>query len=112
MDVVDIIFALSVLCGMITSRTTTIGARGQITQTNPVSIMLGFLGMISTFALFIWGFCTLDWYWPIVAFLIASVIVAVLVTRRSFATLFFLSPVLDIITIAGAGYLWISRWPF
>jgi hypothetical protein len=112
MDSVYAIFAISVLLGMVTSRTTTIGARGKIEHTSSISVTLGFLGMLATFALFIWGFCTLNWYWPIAAFVAASIIVAFLVTLKTFVTLFRLSPVLDVATIAGAVYLWADYWPF
>lgn len=63
----------------------------------------------------VWGFLAIPWYWNVLA-IVSGYIISygviggspLLGRQRMFV---FLSPVLDILLLLAAGYLWIRHWP-
>lgn len=109
MDLVAFIVAISL--GVLSGRITTVGARGGVEATTVTRAALGAASVFVTFSLIVWGFASLSWYWPIVAFLIGSA-VALMVTQASWPGLFTMQPVLDAAVIALGLFLWVVHWPF
>lgn len=69
---------------------------------------LGFLAMLSVFALIAYGFIRLDWHWPVLG-IAAGVVLQFLVTRESFAALRAIRIPLEILAVGGCIYLWALR---
>ncbi|WP_281222106.1 hypothetical protein [Photobacterium sanguinicancri] len=92
--------------GMIASYSETVAGRGGIQREHSLFAVITFLSMISTFSLIIWGFMNLNWWIPIVAFLGISILQAFLMGRTRFIFFYAIAPILGLITIALASYIW------
>ncbi|KNH02751.1 transporter [Qipengyuania citrea LAMA 915] len=96
--------------GMLASRTNTVLARGNIEDHSPANITLGFLGMISTFALIVVGFWLFDWWVPIISFVVISLIVGFIAVGDRLVFLFQTSALQNLAAMGGAGYLGWQAW--
>ena len=108
----EAVFIAAMILATLTARVTLVGMRVRVGQVPPERAALGAASTIILFSLLVWGLAALDWYWPVIAFMIGSIIAGFAVTRRAWPTLFTFQPVLDIATIAAGLYLWIGHWPF
>ena len=108
---VGLLYLAIFMLAIVASRVSTIGHRGDIPRSAFFSLV-DFLSMAVTFSLFVWGFASLAWYWPIAAFLVGSVLAGVLVTLHNWPRWFNVLPALELVVIAGGVLLWIWHWPF
>ena len=95
-----------IFLGVLTSYSITVAARGGIEDRNPVTIIIGFISMISLFAIVIWGFFEFSWWVPIVSFIGLSLVVGPMVGRQSWAVFYKASPFTGLLTIG----LTIAAW--
>src|SRR4051812_3800020 len=107
-----IAFCVAIILGVLTARTTLVGSRGGIVTTSMQRMLLSVTATFLTFSLFVWGFASLRWYWPVGAFLVATIASSLAVTLETWPHLFRIEPVFDAVTVAIALYLWIALWPF
>ncbi len=112
MEITTIVFVVAMVLGLVSSRVTLLWARGGVTSEAMVRAGLGAALTFVLFFLFVWGFSSLSWYWPIIAFAIGTVICAIVVTQPSWPTLYSIQPALDAVVIGLGLYLWIWHWPF
>lgn len=101
-----IIFLAGLLFAITTARAAAIGVKGGIQNLNPVLIVIDFFGIVAAIALIVWGFINLSWYWPIVAFVVISLLVGVIVRRSTWPYFYRAMPVTSILTVAAAVYCW------
>jgi hypothetical protein len=73
-------FFLALSFGLISARVHTIAARGGYYHGGVGSLVLKLMAVISAFAVIVWGFLNFDWYVPIAAFIVASIINGAVVT--------------------------------
>ncbi|MDB5583376.1 MAG: hypothetical protein JWR80_8552 [Bradyrhizobium sp.] len=106
------VYACACALGITTQSIGTMASRGGIERQNPVTILLGFLGMLATFSLFGWGFASFRWYVPILIFVGCSIVPAIVVQRGLITFWIVALPALETIVIALALWFWIGHWPF
>jgi hypothetical protein len=100
-----IIYFVLLILGLLSSRTTLVGARGGH-RDHSLTVLISLAGLGATLSLIVWGFIHLKWYWPVAAFAVGTVVAGLLVSRSSWAGLSGLRPIFDIAVIAGAVYFW------
>ena len=99
-------FVVAVVTGVLGSRITLVGGRGPYAVF--VHPALGLTANLSFMATFVWGFINLQWYWPLIAFFLATVLSALMVNHRTLVPLLRMRWAIDLITIAGATVLWLK----
>jgi hypothetical protein len=92
--------------GMLSSRVTSIGARGGVVDNAFFKSAVGLAAVAATFSLLGGGFFVLKWYWPTLGFIFGSAIAAFAVNRRSLAVLLLSKILMDIFIVVGSVYFW------
>ncbi len=117
MEITTIVFVVAMVLGLTSGRVTLLGVRGEYTR--PLIIfgplgrsIFGAASSLILFSLFVWGFASLSWYWPIIAFMIGTAICATVVQQATWPALYSIQPALDLVVIGLGLYLWIWQWPF
>jgi hypothetical protein len=100
-----ILYLLTIIVGMVSSRAIFIAARGGVLPQTIVRGAIGLLCTISTVALLIWGFFNFEWYWPLVAFGLGVIASAVLVTGSTWTIFYATQLFIDVAVVAVALYL-------
>ena len=109
MEITTIIFVVAMVLGIVSSRVTLVGARGGVMSDGIWRAGLGAALTVVVFSLFVWGFSSLSWYWPIIAFAIGTVICAIVVTLPSWPALYAIQPALDAVVIGLGGSVKLMR---
>lgn len=104
-------FVAALTLGILSGRVTAVGWRGGYREIALWRSALGAAAVAMTFSLFVWGFASLAWYWPILAFLLGNA-AGLIVTRSSWPALVTFQPVLDLFVLGIGLYLWMAQWPF
>jgi cation transport ATPase len=107
------LFVMAIVLGFISMRVTLVGHRGGRPMPKTIiRLLVGTLATFVTWSLFVWGFASLSWYWPLLIFLVAAIISGFSVTHSTWGSLYRTQPAMDgLVTVIG-GHLWISNWPF
>jgi hypothetical protein len=106
------VFIVAMLLGVLTARVSTIGARGGIEPTRRSTAFIAFIAMLATFAIIVWGFASLSWYWPVGTFLVVSVLAGFAISRENWSFWYQVNLFLQLAVILIATYLWCWHWPF
>jgi hypothetical protein len=87
--ILEIILVLGILIGYLNARSNTLADRAfhgnyfinisKFEFVNKFIILLGFVSMISTFAIIVWGFVYLKWYYPL-----ATLIVSIVLSQNNY----------------------------
>jgi hypothetical protein len=108
----EILFVAAAIVGLVSSRIFLFGTGEGGVKTPTLRRSLGLVSMVLTYSLFAWGFVSLNWYWPLAAYLLAAIVAAIVVTFSPWRLLVSCRPALDFAAIAAGCYLWIEHWPF
>jgi len=114
MELQFILLVVAMAAGQVSSYTTTVLSRGgesiaALDRQGAIRSILGFAGMAATFAVVIWGFMNLTWWWVVLVFLaVALFIIPRLVSRSTLPLMTVMQPILDIICISITAYLWFA----
>ena len=108
----EILFVAAAIVGLVSSRIFLFGTGEGGVKTPTLRRSLGLVSMVLTYSLFAWGFVSLNWYWPLAAYLLAAIVAAIVVTFSPWRLLYSCRPALDFTAIAAGCYLWIEHWPF
>lgn len=101
------LFGIALLLAAIDARTFIVSQRGPYAvQYGIVRTAIGFIAMLATFALIIWGFMHLPWWWALIALVVAVIVQTVAVTRLTLGPLIVISPAFQIAVIALTVWLW------
>jgi hypothetical protein len=111
-SVSEVLFVAAATIGLVSSRIFLFGTGEGSVTTSVSRRSLGLVSMVLTYSLFAWGFVSLSWYWPLVAYFVAAIVAAIVVTLSPWRILCSYRPVLDFAAIAAGCYLWIEHWPF
>src|SRR6478752_6987805 len=76
----EILFVAAAIIGLVSSRIFLFGTGEGGVKTSALRRSLGLVSMVLTYSLFAWGFVSLSWYWPLVAYLVAAIVAAIVVT--------------------------------
>jgi hypothetical protein len=108
-----LLYVTALTLGIATARISTIRSRGGSQgYEGVVRSITSFVAMLTCFALIVWGFAALSWYWPIAIFVVASVIVGIVINRTSWPMFYLVQPLISLGTIGIGLTLWIAYWPF
>lgn len=100
-------FMAVVVSGIMGARITLVAGRGPYAIT--AHPLLGLIANLSVMVSLAWGFVVLPWYWPLIAFGVATVVSALTVNNGTLLPLLGARRAIDILTIVGAVVLW---WKF
>jgi len=111
-----VLLTLAMVTGQLSSYTTAVLGRGRggvavLNNQGLVRSLIGFVGMIATFAVIVWGFFNVTWWWVILLFLAISILVIPATFRRGsgrIPLMIAIQPILDIACISITAYLWFS----
>ena len=100
-------FAIALLAGLLQARIAAVSSHGTyVVRPTMIGSTLGFVSILATIALVVWGFTHVAWQWPLAALAVGVVMPAVLVNRSTVKPWALGSSALACLTIVGAGYLW------
>lgn len=99
------LYLIIVVVGIFASRIALVAGRGHYDPRGIVTAAIGLAATLLTISLIVWGFMYLDWYWPIIGFVVGT-IAGVAVNHSTFPALIAIAPILELGVIAGAAYLW------
>lgn len=104
------IYLIVTLLGMLSTRASLVAMRGGWASTNLLVAILGLVGSFGTIALLIWGFFQFAWYWPIIIFVVGSIMQGIMISRSNLPFWLMLAPVLDLVVLVGGAWLiWFAR---
>jgi putative effector of murein hydrolase len=106
------LFVAAIVLAILSAQITRVSARGGMDRSTIIRALLGSAMVIVAFSLFVWGFVSLSWYWPIVAFLLGSIVGGFSVTRSTWPHLYLAQPIIELLVIGIGCLLWIAYWPF
>ena len=108
-----LMFLAAMLLQVIAGRTQLLAMRGGIRDSSGLlSSLIGIVAGLSFFAVIIWGFATLHWYFVLPAILVMGFISGLVVNLRSFAFWYQIRPLIDTVVIGVTAFLWAHYWPF
>jgi hypothetical protein len=101
------VYVALVALAMLATRITLLACRSSYyrTEDDMHGARLGLVTMVTTFALIAYGFVSLEWYWPLVAFGV-GIVLQTTITRSNFATFYAIRIPLELAAIGGAIALW------
>jgi hypothetical protein len=101
------IFFICIVIALIDARSFAVSMRGPYAVEYPLGrTVVGFVSLLATLGLLVWGFTHLPWYWPVAALVLGVIAQALVVTRSSLGPLLGMAIVLQLVVIAGAAFLW------
>ena len=108
-----ILFVVAMLAQVIVGRTQLLAARGYIRDTSGIfASLVGIVAGIAFFALVVWGFASLPWYFVLPTTLAMGAVSGFIVDLKSFPLWYRTRTVVDLIAVALTGFLWLTYWPF
>src|SRR5665648_633860 len=94
--------------GIISVRARLMGANGGVVPSTRLRSVVSTLAAFLTVALVVWAFRTFVWYWPLIAFLIANLVIIALVAWGAWPALCRAVPLIDVMVVVLDLALWIS----
>ena len=107
-----VLFAIALTLGIISVRARLMGANGGVVPSTRVRSCVSTFAAFLTVAIVVWAFLTFVWYWPLIAFLIANLVIVALVSNGAWPTLCRAVPAIDAVLVVLDLALWIGHWPF
>jgi len=113
--ILEILLISGIIIGFLNSRSTTLADRalsgqyfieGKSGFLNLITAILMLLGMISTFAIIIWGFIYLNWYFSIIGIVISIILCQKNLIGKLMPFKDSVHIILNILVVAINGYLW------
>lgn len=104
-----ILLTLGAFLGMLVARVSIVCARGGLLPKNPLIILFLLGSNIATISIFVWGFMYIEWWVPILVFLVVAFVLAFVVTRNSSGYLFKVNIIPALATLIITYFLWFHR---
>lgn len=102
---------LALTLAIISMRARLMGANGGVVPRRLSPGVVNTLAVLLPVAIAAWGFLTFTWFWPLVAFLFANLVVQALVARGRWPALCPYVPRLEWTAVALGLVLWAGYWP-
>lgn len=112
MIAMTVLFVVVFLLGTFCSRLSVAGVADGSFSRGPASTVISYLANLATVALLVWGFSVLKWYWPLGCMIVGGGAAQVAIPQMTWSRWPTITPVLDLIVIAGAVILFAWHWPF
>jgi hypothetical protein len=106
------LFFVALTLGIISVRARLMGAKGGVVPSTRLHTFASTLAALLTVAIVVWAFLTFVWYWPLVAFLIANIVIIATVSNGAWPALCRAVPAIDGAVVILDLALWIGHWPF
>jgi hypothetical protein len=106
------LFFIALTLGILSVRARLMGANGGVVPSTRLRSLASTLAAFLTVAIVVWAFLTFVWYGPLVAFLIANLVIIALVSNGAWPALCRAVPVIDAAVVILTLALWIGYWPF
>lgn len=107
-----LIYIGGIAASLIEGKITLLNSRAGIAPRGTLGSLLSIAGGLAFMALVVWGLFGLPWYWALLILFVGAMGLGFLVTARSHAAWLLVSPVLDVVAIGAAVWLWIVHQPF
>jgi len=116
--IIETLLIIGIVIGFLNSRSITLADRalsgqyfieGKSGLLNLLISILMFLGMISTFAIIIWGFIYLAWYFSIIGLALSIVLSQKNLIGKAMPFKNSIHIIMNVLVIGINGYLWIIR---
>ena len=105
------LFFIALTLGIISVRARLMGANGGVVPSTGLRSLVSTLAALLTVAIVAWAFLTFVWYWPLVAFLVANLVIIALVSNGAWPALCRAVPAIDVAVVVLNLALWIGYWP-
>jgi hypothetical protein len=116
--ILEILLIIGIIVGFLNSRSTTLADRalsgqyfieGKSGFLNLLIAVLMFLGMISTFAIIIWGFIYLTWYFSVI-----GLVLSIILSQRNLVGKIMpfqdsIHIIMNVLVVTINGYLWVIK---
>ena len=107
-----VLFVIALTLGIISVRARLMGANGGVVPSTRLRSLMSTLAAFLTVAIVVWAFLTFAWHEPLVAFLIANLVIIALVSNGAWPALCRAVPAIDAAVVILTLALWIAFWPF
>jgi hypothetical protein len=104
----NILFAITVLASIVDGRIHLLSTRGNIARRGGV---LQPAAGLCFFALVVWGFATLEWYYVLTIIILSGLVSGLIVHPRLFLYWFKSAAILEFAILAATAVLWVAHWP-
>jgi hypothetical protein len=106
------LFVIALTLGIISVRARLMGANGGVAPRTTLHFAVSTLAAFLTITIVVWAFLTFVWYGPLIAFLIANLVIIATVSNGAWPTLCRAVPAIDVAVVGLDLALWIGHWPF
>jgi len=116
--ILETLLIIGILIGFLNSRSTTLADRalsgqyfieGKSSFLNLLTAILMFLGMISTFAIIIWGFIYLTWYFSVIGLILSIVFSQKNLIGKLMPFKDTIHIIMNVLVVGINAYLWIVK---
>ena len=118
--ILEIVLIIGIVIGFLNSRSITVADRGLSGQyfdyyrvsgfSDLLIAVLFFLGMVSTFAIIVWGFIYLTWYFSIVGLVLSIILSLRNLVGKVMPFRHSVHIILNILVVGINGYLWAIKF--
>ena len=116
--ILEILLISGIIIGFLNSRSTTLADRalsgqyfieGKSGFLNLINALLMFLGMISTFAIIVWGFIYLTWYFSVIGLVLSIILSQKNLIGKIMPFKDSIHIIMNVLVVGINGYLWVIK---
>ncbi len=117
--ILETLLIIGIIIGFLNSRSTTLADRalsgqyfieGKSGLLNLLTAILMFLGMISTFAIIIWGFIYLTWYFSVIGLVLSIILSQKNLVGKVMPFRDSVHMIMNTLVVGINGYLWVIKF--